>query len=126
MHRLAGLVAAMRAFGTAKELALAGGCHLDTAKRYRAGETLPDLPTAIRLMAASRAIRDAVLHAAGCDDVSLELETARLTRLLLELHERRAEAYARLEADEAALASDLARDRGGNAGPATETQRVLK
>jgi len=103
LSRLSGITDALRAFGTAKQLALAAGCSLSTAKRYQAGYCVPDLLVLTRLMGRSRTIVDAVLHAAGCDDVSLELETARLTKLLAELHERRAAAYADLEQAEAAL-----------------------
>jgi len=96
------LTAAFRAFGTAKELANAGGISPITAYRYQNAMTTPDLRVVTRLMGKSREIRDAVLRMAGCDDVSLELETARLTKLLADLQERRAMAYADLDAAKAA------------------------
>ena len=79
-----------RAFGSAKELAIAGGVSPNTAERYRRGETFPDLMTVLRLMRHSRAIVDAVLRMAGLDDVWLDQEQARLLRELIDLQQRRA------------------------------------
>jgi transcriptional regulator with XRE-family HTH domain len=104
--RLAGLVAAFRSFGTAKELARAGGCSVPTAQRYRSGDTSPDVLTLTRLMASSRAIADAVLRLAGLDDVSLDIEQARLLRSLAELHEKRRKTYVVLDQAAQTLAVD--------------------
>jgi len=82
--------AMQRAFGTAKELAYAGGFSVVTAERYRRGESVPDALTLTRLMAKSRVIADAVLRMAGLDDLSLDLEQARLVRSLAELEAKRA------------------------------------
>lgn len=117
---------ALRLFGSAKHLALAAGVHPDTAKSYRAGKTLPDLPTAIRLMKASREFRNAVLHAAGCDDVTLELETIRLTRLLADLQEQRAALYAELYPKTQAVFGGTDRLAGEADAAATERRAVLK
>ncbi len=84
------LTAALLAFGPAKELARAAGCHLVTAHRYRNGETIPDALTLTKLMRRSRAIADAVLRMAGLDELSLEIEEARLLREVAELREKRA------------------------------------
>ncbi len=84
------LTAALLAFGPAKELARAAGCHLVTAHRYRNGETIPDAITLTKLMRRSRAIADAVLRMAGLDELSLEIEEARLLREVAELREKRA------------------------------------
>lgn len=97
MSGLSTLTEAMRAFGSAKQLAIAAGCHINTAKNYQLGYTFPDIVGLTRLMARSRAVTDAVLRMAGLDDLSLDLETARLTRLLAELHERRQEPHASLD-----------------------------
>jgi hypothetical protein len=94
MSGLSTLTEAMRAFGSAKQLAIAAGCHINTAKNYQLGYTFPDIVGLTRLMARSRAVTDALLRMAGLDDLSLDLETARLTRLLAELHERRQELHA--------------------------------
>jgi len=125
MSGLAILRDALRLFGSVKHLALAAGVDPRTASRYRTGETLPDLPTAIRLMSVSREFRNAVLHAAGCDDVTLELETIRLTRLLAELQEQRIALYAELYPQTAAVSRDAAgEDRA--VAPGAEAQRGLK
>ena len=76
-------------FGTAKELAHAGGVSLNTAERYRRGETYPDALTIARLMRHSRAVVDAMLRLAGLDDVWLEQEQARLLHELIDLQQRR-------------------------------------
>jgi hypothetical protein len=92
-HRLL-TEALLRGFGTAQELATAAGVHLDTAKRYRRGETYPDALTVARLMRHSRLVVDAMLRMAGLDDLSLEQEQARLLRELLDLQQRRAPSVA--------------------------------
>jgi transcriptional regulator with XRE-family HTH domain len=84
------LTAAIHDFGTAKEIARVVGCSEATAKRYRRGETSPDPVGLARLMARSRSIADAMLRLAGLDDVSMDLEEARLTRELSELKAKRA------------------------------------
>jgi len=79
-----------QAFGTAKELAHAGGFSVNTAERYRRGDTVPDALTLTRLMGRSRVIADAVLRMAGLDDLSLDQEQARLVRSLADLEAKRA------------------------------------
>jgi hypothetical protein len=79
----------MRTFGTAKELAHAGGFSVYSAVRYQRGESFPNVLTLTRLMAASRAIAEAVLRAAGMDDLSMDIEQARLLRSLAELQAKR-------------------------------------
>lgn len=107
------LTAALKGFGTAKELALAAGCSHRTAQHYQAGYSFPDVLRLTRIMAKSRAVTEAVLRMAGLDDASLDLEEARLRRLLAELEVRRAELHARLAAAEA-----LAGSTAGAAAPA--------
>jgi hypothetical protein len=82
--------AMQRAFGTAKELAYAGGFSVATAERYRRGDSFPDGLTLTLLMSKSRVITDAVLRMAGLDDLSLDQEQARLCRSLAEIEQRRA------------------------------------
>lgn len=82
--------ALLRGFGTAQELATAGGVSLDTAKRYRRGETYPDVFTLARLMQHSRVITEAMLRLAGLDDVWLDQERERLLRELIDLQQKRA------------------------------------
>ena len=118
------LTAAFRAFGTAKELALAGGISPITAYRYQNALTKPDLDVVTRLMGKSRAILDAVLHAAGCDDVAIDLEIDRITRLLADLQEQRAQIYADLDAAKA-TPRGMARPAVPMAD-AAEAQRGLK
>ena len=85
------LATAMRlAFGTAKEMAAAGNISVQSAIRYRRGETCPDVFTVARLMRHSRLIVDAVLRMAGLDDVWLEQEQARLLHELIDLQQKRA------------------------------------
>jgi hypothetical protein len=79
-----------RAFGTAKELACAGGFSVITAERYRRGEGFPDGLTLTRFMGRSRVIAEAVMRMAGLDDLSLDQEQARLVRSLAELEAKRA------------------------------------
>jgi transcriptional regulator with XRE-family HTH domain len=86
----ASLTAAIHAHGSAKEVARIVGCSEATAARYRRGETMPDVAGLARLMARSRSIADAMLRLAGLDDVSMDLEEARLTRELSELKAKRA------------------------------------
>lgn len=83
------LTAALRDFGSAKELARAAGVHLATAHRYRAG-ALPDAVALTRLMAKSHRIAEAVLRMAGLDDVAIDLQTARLLRVLEQLQAQKA------------------------------------
>jgi hypothetical protein len=90
------LTEALRAYGTAKELALAGGFSVNTAERYRRGEGLPDVLALTRLMGKSRLIAEAVLRMAGLDDLSLDQEQARLVRSLAELEAKRARRHAGL------------------------------
>lgn len=80
----------LRAFGTAKELAVAGGVSLNTAERYRRGETYPDALTIARLMKHSRLVTEAMLRLAGLDDVWLDQERERLLRELTDLQQKRA------------------------------------
>jgi len=120
------LTAAFRAFGTAKELANAGGISPITAYRYQNAMTTPDLRVVTRLMGKSREIRDAVLRMAGCDDVSLELETARLTKLLADLQERRAMAYAELYPKTSAGDRDGVREALDVAHAEAHARAVLK
>jgi hypothetical protein len=87
-HRL--LTEALRiGFPTAKHLALAGGFSVQSAVRYRRGETYPDVFTTARLMRHSRAVADAMLKLAGLDDLSLELEQARLARSFIAIEAER-------------------------------------
>jgi hypothetical protein len=86
---LAGLIEAFRTFGSAKELARAGGVSVFTAQRYRSGYTTPDVITLTRIMAQSRAVADAVLRMAGLDDRSMDIEEARLLRSFLDLQAKR-------------------------------------
>jgi hypothetical protein len=120
-HRLL-TEALLRGFGTAQELATAAGVHLDTAKRYRRGETYPDALTVARLMRHSRLVVDAMLRMAGLDDLSLEQEQARLLRELLDLQQRRAPhvaaALAAAEISVAGARATPAQARGRTAGAA--------
>jgi transcriptional regulator with XRE-family HTH domain len=83
------LTAAIRDFGTAKEVAEAGGCSEATAARYRRGETMPNPVILARLMGRSRQIANAMLRLAGLDDLSMDLEEARLRQELRQLEARR-------------------------------------
>lgn len=100
------LISAIHDFGTAKEVALAAGCSEDTAARYRRGETMPNPIRLARLMGRSRSITNAMLRLAGLDDVSMDLEEARLTRELSELKAKRA---GRLDADTSPPSGTVAR-----------------
>jgi hypothetical protein len=104
--------ALLRGFGTAQALATAGGVSLDTAKRYRRGDTYPDALTVARLMRHSRLVVDAMLRMAGLDDLSLDQEQARLLRELLDLQQRRTPYVA------AAMAAAEASLGGAPAAPA--------
>ena len=84
------LTTAIRDFGTAKEVARVANCSEATAARYRRGETLPDALSLARLMGRSRAIAAAMLRMAGLDDVSMDLEEARLRRELQLIEAKRA------------------------------------
>ena len=103
----ASLTTAIRDFGTAKEVARAVGCSEATAARYRRGETLPDALGLARLMGRSRAVAAAVLRMAGLDDVSMDLEEARLRR---ELQQLQAERAGRSNAEADAAIRSAARD----------------
>lgn len=85
------LTDAIRDFGTAKEIAQAGGCSVATAARYRRGETMPNPMILARLMGRSRTIARAMLQLAGLDDMSMDLEEARLRHELHCLLQQRAE-----------------------------------
>ena len=85
----AALTSAIRQFGTAKEVAQAAGCSEATAARYRRGETMPDPISLARLMGRSREIAQAMLRLAGLDDLSMDLEEARLRRELHQLQAKR-------------------------------------
>jgi len=96
------LTTAIRDFGTAKEIARVVGCSEATAARYRRGETMPDPLGLARLMGRSRSIANAMLRLAGLDDLSMDLEEARLAHELRRLQAQRAEqanAHAALCAD---------------------------
>jgi hypothetical protein len=85
------LVEALKAgFPSAKHLAMAGGISVNTAERYRRGETYPDVFTTARLMRSSRLVADAMLRMAGLDDLSLDLEHRRLVQELADLEAKRA------------------------------------
>jgi len=111
--------AMQRAFGTAKELAFAGGFSVVTAERYRRGEGFPDALTLTRLMGKSRLIAEAVLRMAGLDDVWLDQERERLLRELTDLQQRRAPHVA------AAMAAAEIRMDGTQAAPASPRGRTV-
>ena len=100
------LTAAIAAHGSAKEIARVIGCSEATAARYRRGETIPDAIGLARLMGRSRSIATAMLRLAGLDDVSMDLEEARLTRELAALQAQRAR---RLDADTSPPSGSVAR-----------------
>jgi len=79
------LTAAIRDFGSAKEVARIVGCSEATAARYRRGQTMPDPVALARLMGRSRQIAQAMLRLAGLDDLSMDLEEAHLRRELRRL-----------------------------------------
>lgn len=85
------LTDAIRDFGTAKQIAQASGCSVATAARYRRGETMPNPMILARLMGRSRTIAQAMLQLAGLDDLSMDLEEARLRHELHRLQQQRAE-----------------------------------
>lgn len=84
------LIAAIRDYGSAKDVAEAAGCSEATAARYRRGETMPNPVGLARLMNRSRAIAAAMLRMAGLDDESMDLEEAWLRRELHLLQAKRA------------------------------------
>jgi transcriptional regulator with XRE-family HTH domain len=90
MTGAATLTDAIRDFGSAKQIARAAGCSEATAARYRRGETMPGPLGLARLMARSRPVAEAMLRLAGLDDLSLDLEEARLMRELVRLRAKRA------------------------------------
>lgn len=83
------LTSAIRESGSAKEVARAAGCSVATAARYRRGETMPDPLGLAKLMGWSRQIANAMLRLAGLDDLSMDLEEARLRQELRRLEARR-------------------------------------
>jgi transcriptional regulator with XRE-family HTH domain len=85
------LTVAIRHFGSAKEVARIVGCSEATAARYRRGETMPDAVGVARLMGRSWQIALAMLRLAGLDDVSMDLEEARLRQELEQLQAKRSE-----------------------------------
>jgi hypothetical protein len=118
-HKL--LAEALRlGFGTAKEMAAAGGISVQSAIRYRRGETYPDVFTIARLMRQSRIVAEAVLRMAGLDDVWLDQEQARLLRELIDLQQRRAPhvAAAMAAAENAMAGSQAASARPRGTAPA--------
>jgi transcriptional regulator with XRE-family HTH domain len=86
----ADLTAAIRDYGTSKEVARVVGCSEATAARYRRGETMPDAVGLARLMGRSHRIAQAMLRLAGLDDLSMELEEARLREELQRFQAQRA------------------------------------
>jgi hypothetical protein len=97
MSRLELITQALRGSFSASQLAAAGDVCLASAKNYRAGKGLPNMVVMARLMRQSPGLLAAFIEYVGLDDASLERETARLTRLLAELHEQKAAADARLD-----------------------------
>lgn len=85
------LTGAIRDSGTAKEVAAVGRCSEATAARWRRGETMPNPVSLARLMGWSRGIANAMLRLAGLDDLSMDLEEARLKQELRRLEARRGE-----------------------------------
>lgn len=100
------LTDAIRDFGTAKQIARVARCSVATAARYRRGETMPDPLRLARLMGGSRRIADAMLRLAGLDDLSMDIQEARLAA---ELHQLRTKRIARQHAAGSTQAGDLAR-----------------
>lgn len=84
------LTEAIRDYGSAKEVARVVGCSEGTAARYRRGETMPDAVGLARLMRRSSRIAQAMLRLAGLDDLSMDLEEARLREELQRLQAKRA------------------------------------
>lgn len=84
------LTGAIREFGTAKQIARAAGCAEATAARYARGDTMPDPIRLARLMGRSRDVASAMLSMAGLDEMSLDLEEARLTSELRRIRAKRA------------------------------------
>src|SRR6478752_38658 len=80
-----------------RQLAEVGGFSLASAKRYWRGTGVPNVIGLANLMRQSPDLLTAFIEYVGLDDASLERETARLTRLLAELHEQKAAADARLD-----------------------------
>jgi transcriptional regulator with XRE-family HTH domain len=101
------LTEAIRDYGSAKELARIIGCSEATAARYRRGETMPDALGLARLMARSRSIANAMLRLAGLDDLTMDLEEARLVRELHALQARREVPHAATEAASGAVSRPL-------------------
>jgi len=96
--RLAILTEALRrSFGCPQQMADAGGFSLSSAERYWRGIGVPNVVALANLVRQSPTLLAAFIEYVGLDDASLERETARLTRLLAELHEQKAAADARLD-----------------------------
>jgi len=96
--RLAIISEALRqSFCGPRQVAEVGHCSLASAKRYFNGSRVPPTTTLAQLMRQSPMLLAAFIEYVGLDDASLERETARLTRLLAELHEQKAAADARLD-----------------------------
>ena len=101
------LTDAIRESGTAKEVAHVGRCSEATAARWRRGETMPNPVSLARLMGWSSKVANAMLRLAGLDDLSMDLEEARLKRRLAELQAQRAGADETIDAAPGAAASPL-------------------
>jgi hypothetical protein len=101
------LTDAIRESGTAKEVAHVGRCSEATAARWRRGETMPNPVSLARLMGWSSNVANAMLRLAGLDDLSMDLEEARLKRRLAELQAQRAGADETTDAAPGAAASPL-------------------
>lgn len=82
------LTEAIRQSGSAKEIARVTGVSIETAKRYRAGKSIPNALGLTRLMRWSRTFAAAVLWLVDMREESLDREEARLTQ---ELHRLRAQ-----------------------------------
>ena len=126
-HKL--LAEALRlGFGTAKEMAAAGGISVQSAIRYRRGETYPDVFTIARLMRQSRVVAEAVLRMAGLDDVWLDQEQARLLRELIDLQQRRAPyvAAAMAAAENSVAGAQVTPARAGGPTPAPAVAARLR
>jgi transcriptional regulator with XRE-family HTH domain len=108
----AALTVAIRHFGSAKEVARIVGCSEATAARYRRGETMPDAVGMARLMGRSWQIALAMLRLAGLDDVSMDLEEARLRQELEQLQARREVHDAPTDAASGAAAPAVVDPRG--------------
>jgi transcriptional regulator with XRE-family HTH domain len=84
------LTTAIHDFGTAKQVAAAGGRSEATAARWRRGETMPDAVSLARLMGRSRDILLAMLRLASLDYLITDVEMARLRQEMRQLQAARA------------------------------------